>query len=217
DPADWQAAYEKLSRQDCIYLMDEVYNKMENGAAAMAAYYAGDCLSMMQENEDLDFFYPIEGTNIFIDSMCIPKSARNKGAAELFINFMLDPDVATANANYICYASPNTAVVTHPDYDYAVGTEYYDILYTMPDSYAGREDATQYYHFLDDDTQRTLNRLWAQLGVDPGEGGNYLGTYLFMGFVLLLLVGGSGYMIYDAVRRARQEKLRRLKKKGRRA
>jgi spermidine/putrescine transport system substrate-binding protein len=215
DAADWQAAYDKLSRQECIYLMDEIYNKMENGAAAMAAYYAGDCLSMMQVNEDLDFFYPSEGTNIFIDSMCIPTSAKNKGAAELFINFMLEPDVATANANYICYASPNTAVLTHPDYDYAVGTDYYDILYTLPESYEGRADATQYYHFLDDTTQRTLNRLWAQLGVDPGESGNYVGTYIFMGVVVLLLVGGSGYMIYDAVKRSKLEKLRRQKKKTR--
>ena len=216
DPDEWQAAYAKLSQQDCIYLMDEIYNKMENGTAAMAAYYAGDCLAMMLENEDLDFFYPSEGTNIFIDSMCIPTSAKNKGAAELFINYMLDPDIATANANYICYASPSLAVQTHPDYDYGVETEYYDYLYTLPESYLDNPDATQYYQLLDDDTQRILNRLWAQLGVDPGEGGNYVGTYVFLGVVLLLLVGGSAYMIYDAVKRARLEKQRRKKKLARR-
>ncbi len=213
DPADWERAYRKLREQDCIYLMDEIYNKMENNTSAMAAYYAGDCISMMQSNDKLDFFYPTEGTNIFVDAMCIPENAPNKGAAELFINFMLDPDIATANANYICYASPNTAVVTHPDYDYAVGTEYYDILYTLPESYATDPDKMQYYHFLDDGTQKLLNDYWARLGVAEEEGGNYAGTYVFLTITCLILVGGSGYFIWDAIHRAKQAKARKMKKR----
>ena len=206
--ADWDAAYRVLNEQNCIYLMDEIYNKMENGAAAVAAYYAGDCLVMMQENEDLDFYYPTEGTNIFIDSMCIPKSSKNPGAAELFINFMLDPDIATANANYICYASPSAAVRKHPDYDYSLenNERYYNYLYTLPESYAENEELMQFYKLLDDDTQKLLNSLWARLGVDPGEGGNYVGTYIFLGIVVVLIVGFTAYSIYDSTKKYKRAK-----------
>ena len=166
DPADWETAYNKLKEQKCIYLMDEIYDKMELGNAAAAAYYAGDCLQMMQENENLAFYYPKEGTNIFVDAMCIPKSAKHVDAAKLFIDFMLDPEIATENANYICYASPNLAVRTNPDYDYCEGTDEYAILYELPESY--KEDPTrmQWYHNLDDDTQKLLNDYWMSLGID---------------------------------------------------
>ena len=167
DPADWKAAYDKLDEQNecCIYLMDEIYDKMELGNAAAAAYYAGDCLQMMQENEDLAFYYPKEGTNVFVDSMCIPKSAKNVGAAKLFIDFMLDPVVATQNANYICYASPNLAVRTNPDYDYCEGTDEYAILYELPESYKQDPSRMQYYHNLDAATQKLMDDYWMQLGI----------------------------------------------------
>ncbi len=161
--ADWDAAFNKLKEQNCIYLMDEIYNKMENNTASAAAYYAGDALSMVQENPDLAFYYPVEGTNSFVDSMCVPTTARNKGAAELFINFMLDPYIGAMNANYICYASPNTEVWNHPDYDYREGTAEYDILYSLPESYTADPDRMQYFHILDDATQAYMDELWLQL------------------------------------------------------
>ena len=164
--SDWEAAYNKLREQKCIYLMDEIYDKMELGNAAAAAYYAGDCLQMMQENEDLAFYYPVEGTNIFVDSMVIPKSAKNVEAAKLFINFMLDPEIATENANYICYASPNLAVRTNPDYDYCEGTDEYAILYELPESYKQDPSRMQYYHTLDDATQKVMDDYWMALGID---------------------------------------------------
>ena len=58
--------------------MDEIFNKMKNGSAAIAPYYAGDYFTMYDSNEKLGFYYPEEGTNIFVDSMCIPKNANNK-------------------------------------------------------------------------------------------------------------------------------------------
>ena len=51
---------------------------MENGSAAIASYYAGDFMTMYEENEDLEFYYPSEGTNLYVDAMCIPTSAKNK-------------------------------------------------------------------------------------------------------------------------------------------
>ena len=199
DPADWQAALNRLKEQDCIYLMDEIFNKMENGTSAVAAYYAGDCLSMMDVNSDLAFYYPEEGTNIFIDAMCIPSNARNEGAAHLFIDFMTSVEIATANANYICYASPNMAVRANPDYDFNPETnpDGYGILYELPESYAKDASKMQYYQNLDDDTLGLMNDLWIQLGVTEEEGGINFGTILF----LLLIVGGVGYIGYDYIKK----------------
>ena len=124
---------------------------------------------MMQENENLDFFYPTEGTNIFVDSMCIPSTAKNKGAAELFINFMLETDIAVENANYICYASPNKTVWNNENYDYRVGTKEYDILYTLPESYQSDSSRMQYFHDLSTEApemQNLLTKLWTQLGIE---------------------------------------------------
>jgi len=104
ETSDWDAAAIKLAEQKPIlqmYVMDEVFNKMETGEAAMAPYYAGDYFTMSENNPDLAFVYPKEGTNRFVDSACIPANARNKENAELYINFLLESDVALANAEYL--------------------------------------------------------------------------------------------------------------------
>ena len=116
---DWKKAYQKLKEQKPVvqsYVMDDVFNKMEGGEAAIAAYYAGDCIGMAENNPDLAFVYPKEGTNIFVDSICIPKGCQNKDAAELYINFLLRGDIALANAECLCYATPNQAVLDNEDY-----------------------------------------------------------------------------------------------------
>ncbi len=89
------------------YVMDQIYDTMINENAYIAAYYAGDCMMMIQENPDLAFYLPEqESFNLFVDAMCIPACAENKEAAELFINFMCDPEISGANMDYICYGSP---------------------------------------------------------------------------------------------------------------
>lgn len=88
------------------YVMDEIYDKMEGGEAAVAPYYNGDAVLMMDVNEDLDFFIP-ENTSIFIDSMCIPAGAQNKEAAEMYINYMCESTVAAANSYYVGYSTPH--------------------------------------------------------------------------------------------------------------
>ena len=92
------------------YVMDEIFAIMQNEEAWIAPYYAGDCLTMMGENENLDFFLPgHQGFNMFIDAMCIPTCAKEKEAAELFINFLCDPEIAGANMDWICYGTPLSA------------------------------------------------------------------------------------------------------------
>lgn len=93
------------------YVMDEIFDKMLGGEAAIAPYYAGDAITMMAENEDLGFFVPEEGTNRFVDAVVIPKGAREKECAEMFINFLLEGEVGAANIEYIGYSSPNDAAI----------------------------------------------------------------------------------------------------------
>ena len=120
-PVAWRVAAELLKEQKNIvptYVNDEIFLKMESGEAALAPYFAGDFLTMYDNNPDRAFVYPKEGVNFFVDAACILKGAKNKLAAELYINFLLDPEVALANAEYICYASPHTEVYSNPEYTF---------------------------------------------------------------------------------------------------
>ena len=92
------------------YVMDEVFDKMEGGEAALAPYYTGDGLTMIAENPSLGMFIPEEGTLQCVDAMCIPASSQNQEAAEMFINYMCEVDVALQNALFVQYTSPVEAV-----------------------------------------------------------------------------------------------------------
>lgn len=156
--ADWDAAAAKLKEQSPILqgrVMDQVFNKMESGNAAIAPYYAGDYFTMKENNEDLAFFYPKEGTNIFVDSVCIPSCVQNYEAALMYINFLLEPEVALANAEYNCYASPNTSVVDNPEYTFYQN----DILY--PDDSIIQN--AEYFHDLDKEVRSYYESLWEEI------------------------------------------------------
>jgi spermidine/putrescine transport system substrate-binding protein len=134
--ADWDAALAKLIEQKPIvqaYVSDEIYNKMISNSASIAAYYAGDYITMLDSNPDLAFYYPSEGTNVFVDAMCIPKNAKNKEIAKEYINFMLSEEAAIANALYIGYASPNSLVYESEDYIDEMGEEAIEVLYSDVD------------------------------------------------------------------------------------
>ena len=119
DEAELQAAADKLRQQKPLvqqYVMDQVYDTMINEEAYIATYYAGDCMQMMDENENLAFYLPEDQQfNLFIDSMCIPKCAQEKKAAETFINFLCDPEISGKNMNYICYGSPISEAKNYMD------------------------------------------------------------------------------------------------------
>jgi len=112
NPEDWYEAAEELKKQKPLvqaYVMDQIFDKMLNEEAYIAAYYAGDAMTMMDENEDLAAYVPREGANMFFDSMCILKNSKNKEGAEKFINFMCETDIAVRNAEVVWYAIPHTA------------------------------------------------------------------------------------------------------------
>ena len=98
------------------YVMDQIYDLMENEEAWIAPYYVGDYVAMAENNPDLSFFLPKdEGFNLFVDAMCIPKCAREKEAAELFINFLCDPEIAAANMDWVGYSVPLSAAKEYMD------------------------------------------------------------------------------------------------------
>lgn len=193
--AEWELAKNKLSEQKPLvkaYVMDEIFNKMESGAAAMAPYYAGDYFSMYENNPDLDFVYPKEGTNIFVDSVCIPASTKNKEAAELYINYLMDPNVALQNAYMICYASPNAAVVENEEYLEFLDElhpEAYDILYMdMSEYYGGIDVRGYYFRDLPDETLNTVNSLWNSLKIESTEESSTDFVYYFCAVVITFLL-----------------------------
>ena len=191
DEAEWRLALEKLKEQKPIlqgYVMDEIFNKMENGSAGIAAYYAGDFFTMYENNEDLEFFYPKEGTNLYVDSMCIMKTSRNKEIAERYIDFMLTEEPAVANAEYTYYASPNMAVRENQEYiDYMndIKEGGFDLMY---DTSAVHTTA---YENLDPEQLVMLNELWEELKSDITVG---LPIYVICAAILIVLIGGGTFL-----------------------
>ncbi len=173
DEAEIREAFEKLvDATECnVYqgkVMDEVFGKMEGGNAAIATYYAGDYLSMAENtNEPLAFVIPEEGSNWFVDAMCVLKDAPHKEEAEAWINFITSTESSLANMDYIWYASPNKeALEQYP--------AYYEELYGEPLDPAVYEimaapqevlNRCESYVNLPADIRALYNDLWIQLGV----------------------------------------------------
>lgn len=89
------------------YLVDEIKSQMVNEEAALAPSYSGDAIVAMNENENLDYIIPEEGSNIWFDAMVIPKDAKNVENAYKFINYILRPEVGAKIAEYVEYSTPN--------------------------------------------------------------------------------------------------------------
>lgn len=169
DKSAWDRAYDELMAQRPLrygLVMDEIYNLMESGEAAIGVYYAGDYFTMIDaqaDNVDLQFYYP-EPTNYFIDAMCIPKCCQNKELAERFINFMLSRDAAVANAEYTWYASPNRAVYTDEEYIEEMGEDAMAILYPGIESFSDTYDRVAFRN-LPQEMLDYMNTLWENVKV----------------------------------------------------
>lgn len=158
DPEEIEAAYEELVKQKPLvqaYVMDQIFDKMEGGEAAIAPYYAGDAITMIDENPDLAFAVPNEGTNYFVDAMVIPTGSKNKEAAEMFINYMCEPFVSATNAEYIGYSTPETAARELLDLDDEVAAIAY------PDDAVLAN--TEVFKVLPDDTNTLIDSYWTLL------------------------------------------------------
>ncbi len=170
DKSQWEAALQALLEQRPLvkaYVMDEIYNALESGEAAIGAYYAGDYFTMLDaqaDDVDLQFYYP-DPTNYFIDAMCIPSCCENKELAEVFINFMLSQETAVANAEYIYYASPNSLVYNDETYQEDMGEEAMEILYPEGVNFSEEYNKLAYRN-LDDEMLSYMNSLWENLKIN---------------------------------------------------
>ncbi len=158
NPDELNAAAEALKEQKLLvqaYVMDEIFDKMGGGEAALAPYYAGDAVTMIAENPDLAFAVPREGTNLFVDAMCIPKGAKNQEAAEMFINFMCEPRVGVYNCYYIGYSTPSATVRTYLDAE----------IVEDPIAYPADEvlDNAEVYLALPEATTKLIDNLWTEV------------------------------------------------------
>ena len=101
------------------YVMDQIFDKMINNEAAIGTYYAGDYLTMVEENPDLAFVQPEEGSNLFVDAMCIPTCSKNYEDALAFINFMCRDDIVLRNCEETGYSSPSVTAMELMDEEMA--------------------------------------------------------------------------------------------------
>lgn len=190
DPAHWKKAKEELIKQKPIlksFVMDEVFGEMMNGDAAISAYYAGDYLYMYEDNNALRFYYPEEGSNLFVDAMCVPKGCQNKEAAEIFINFMLSRDAAIANAETTYYASPNSLVYNDPEYAKYMNSIHKDAMKILyPEDFDFHTEYDKYcFKNLDRETLSMINNLWEDVKISDSIG---ISVYILCILVILVIV-----------------------------
>lgn len=180
--ADWLRAAEDLKAQKPLvqaYVMDQIFDKMGNGEAALAPYYSGDAALLTQRNKDIGFVVPKDGTNKFVDAMCIPKNAEHPAEALAYINFMCEPEIAAENIKYIGYSSPSTAVKNRLDPSIANDKDRYPNEETLKNA--------QGFTSLPNEITSLIDSLW--ISIKTGEPGNPLGLILVVaGFILMYLV-----------------------------
>ena len=158
DPADLEDAKNLLVEQKPMvlaYVVVEVKDKMIAGEASVAMVWSGDATYCMSENDELNYVVPVEGSNIFYDSICIPSNARNVSGAEKFIDFLCRADIAAMNYEYVGYAIPNTAAIE------LLGAEEYN---ASPVNNPPQEvlDKCEVFKYLGDDT-RIYDQIWTEI------------------------------------------------------
>ena len=159
DPAQLRQCADKLAEQKPVvqqYVMDQIFDAMENEEAWIAPYYAGDYLTMVQENPDLRFFRPEDqGYNIFVDGIAIPTCAKEKEAAETFINFLLDPEICARNLDFLGYSVPLSEAKQYLDPEVASS----EVAYPTQEQL---RNATS-FDFLPEETSRLMESLFMEV------------------------------------------------------
>ena len=166
DADEWIQAADLLKQQKPLvqaYVMDQIFSKMENGEAWLGPYYAGDAAILVEDNEDIGFTIPTEqGTNFFVDAMCIPKGSQHKAEAEAYINFLCDPEIAAANMEYIGYSTPESAAKELLPEEMVESPIFYPPQEVL--------DRSEVFVNLPTETSLHLDTLWAEVKMGgPGE------------------------------------------------
>ena len=180
DPEELERAADKLKEQKPLvqaYVMDEIFDKMIGGEAAIGVYYSGDAITMIDDNPDLAWVFPEEGSVLSVDCMCIPATSQNQEAAEMFINFMCEVDVGVANAEYIGYTTPSTAVWEQLDDE----LKYSEIAYPSEEV----EAKEQVFTALSEEVNSELDVKWSEMKSYNEGGSGYLFLLLLLAMVVL--------------------------------
>ena len=138
------------------YVVDQVRDKMIGNEAAIGVIYSGEAIYTQLENPDLEYVIPKEGSNIWIDSLVIPKNAKHKENAEAFIDFVCRPEIAKMNFDFITYSIPNEAgrtLIEEP--------ELRNSRIAFPDS--SELDRCETFKFLGDENDAVYNKLWREV------------------------------------------------------
>ena len=149
------------------FFMDEIYDKMEGGETSVCTYYAGDYLVMYENNPSLRWAVPENGSNWFVDAMCVLKDAEHKEEAEAWINFITSTEASLANMDFIWYATPNReALEKYPAYYEEINGEPLDpALYEVMAPSQAVLDKCESYLGLPEETRTLYNDLWNELGI----------------------------------------------------
>lgn len=176
------------------YVMDEVFDKMEGGEAALAPYYTGDGLTMIAENPSLGMFIPEEGTLQCVDAMCIPASSQNQEAAEMFINYMCEVDAALQNALFVQYTSPVEAVRD------LLPAELRDseLMYPDPELI----ERSEYPSVISDELNSAMDMAWSQMKSFDDTGNQWL--------VPVFLLVAIAMTVFNVWRRRARKKRRQM-------
>lgn len=178
------ALLQKQKQYVQTYVMDQIFDKMQLEEAYVAPYYAGDAMTMIKRNPSLAFAFPKESSNIFIDSICIPKGSENKEAAEAFINFLCEPEVAAANCEYICYSTPESAAKELLP----------DEMKDSPIAYPDAETIARFESFVDlpSEANELMIRLWNDILIGTNDNGWQSGPLtivtIIVGLALVILI-----------------------------
>ena len=183
DERELEHAADELRKQRGLvqgYFMDEIFNKMGGEEAWIAPYYAGDALTMIDDNPNLSAAHPKEGTNMFVDSVCIPKCTRNKDGAEQFINFLCRPDIAALNSEYIGYSTPNEGAFDLLDEE----------LINNPVTYPDQEvlEITESFIHLPEETNLLIDRLWIDIRGGSSDDNVWLFPIILAVIVVIFII-----------------------------
>ena len=153
---------------------------MEIGEAWLAPYYAGDAAILVEENDSIGFAIPTEeGTNFFVDAMCIPEGSQHKAEAEAYINFLCDPEIAAANMEYVGYSTPESSAKELMDEEITSNPIYYPPQEII--------DNSEVFLSLPSDINEKIDKLWVEVKMGS-SGSTYTLIAVLAGFLLLYIV-----------------------------
>jgi spermidine/putrescine transport system substrate-binding protein len=195
DLSEWAESASLLEQQKPLvqaYVMDQIFDKMASGEAWLAPYYAGDAVTLVNDNPDIGFAIPTdEGTNFFVDAICVPTCSQHPKEAEEYINFLCRPDVAAANMETVGYSTPETEARKLLPEEMSESEIFYPPEEIMQKS--------EVYVNLPEDVSLQVDKLWAQVKMGgPGETATLIAV--LGGFVLLYIL----IVVWKKVKRRRE-------------